>query len=193
MIRRTSSGVALYRIDMIIELIMTLLPEPVDPAINRCGMVSSAATRMRPLISLPSGIVRYECESWNSSDSSICRSAISSRLVFGTSMPTVGLPGMRSIRIDSACRPRQRSSRQVGDPAVLDAGIGLEFEGGHHRAGIDLHHVAQHVELFELRLDAAGRILQFLLVVRIARRAPRFSRSVGGSRKTGSIRVSVRA
>ena len=42
MIRRTSSGVALYRIDMIMELIMTLLPEPVEPAISRCGMASSA-------------------------------------------------------------------------------------------------------------------------------------------------------
>ena len=62
MIRRTSSGVALYRIDMIMELIMTLLPDPVEPAISRCGMDSSAATRMRPLMSLPSGIVRCECE-----------------------------------------------------------------------------------------------------------------------------------
>ena len=58
MIRRTSSGVALYRIAMIMELIMTLLPEPVEPAISRCGMVSRAATRIRPLISLPSGMVR---------------------------------------------------------------------------------------------------------------------------------------
>ena len=49
----------------------------------------------------------------NSSDSRICRSAITSRLLFGTSMPTVGLPGMRSMRMDSACRPRQRSSRSA--------------------------------------------------------------------------------
>ena len=88
-------------------------------------------------------------------------------------MPTVGLPGMRSIRIDSACSPRQRSSREVGDAAVLDAGFGLELESGDHRAGVDLHHVAQHVELFELRLDAAGGFFQLLLVVRIACRAAR--------------------
>ena len=43
---------------MIMELIMTLLPDPVDPAIRRWGMVSSAAMRMRPLMSLPSGMVR---------------------------------------------------------------------------------------------------------------------------------------
>ena len=51
------------------ELIMTLFPAPVDPAINRCGMESSAATLIRPLISLPSEIVRCEAEFWNSSDS----------------------------------------------------------------------------------------------------------------------------
>ena len=41
MISRTSSGVALYRIAMIIELIITLLPDPVDPAIK--GAASSPA------------------------------------------------------------------------------------------------------------------------------------------------------
>ena len=60
MIMRTSSGVALYRIDMIMELSITLLPEPVEPAINRCGMDSSAATLMRPLMSLPRQMVRRE-------------------------------------------------------------------------------------------------------------------------------------
>jgi hypothetical protein len=55
-------------------------------------------------------------------------------------MPTVGLPGMRSIRMDSACNPRHKVFGQRGDAAVLDAGFGLELEGGHHRAGVDLHH-----------------------------------------------------
>ena len=95
---RTSAGVDLYRIDMIIELIITLLPDPVDPAISRCGMASSAAIRIRPLISFPSGIVIRDDDDTNSSLSSICRSAITSRRVFGTSIPTVGFPGIRSIR-----------------------------------------------------------------------------------------------
>ena len=47
---------------MIIEFSMTLLPDPVDPAISRCGMDSSDATRMRPLMSLPSGMVSGEGE-----------------------------------------------------------------------------------------------------------------------------------
>ncbi len=41
---------------MIIELSSTLLPEPVDPAISRCGIDSSALTLIRPLMSLPSGM-----------------------------------------------------------------------------------------------------------------------------------------
>ena len=60
MIMRTWCGVALYRMDMIIELSITLLPAPVEPAISKWGMVSSAATLMRPLISLPSATVSGE-------------------------------------------------------------------------------------------------------------------------------------
>jgi len=62
MIIRTSSGVDLKRIDMIMVLIMTLFPDPVEPAMRRCGMVSSAATLMRPLMSLPIEMVRCEFE-----------------------------------------------------------------------------------------------------------------------------------
>ena len=98
---------------MISELSITLLPAPVDPAIKRCGIVSSAATLIRPLMSLPSATVKGEAELRNSSDSRIWRRLITSRLEFGTSIPTVGLPGIRSIKIDSACRPRHKSSVSV--------------------------------------------------------------------------------
>ena len=47
---------------MIMELIITLFPAPVEPAMSRCGMDSSAATLMRPLISFPSEIVSREAE-----------------------------------------------------------------------------------------------------------------------------------
>ena len=63
MIMRTSSGVALYKNDMIIAFNITLLPDPVEPAIKRCGIVSSEATLIRPLISLPSAIVIFDTES----------------------------------------------------------------------------------------------------------------------------------
>ncbi len=80
---------------------------------SRCGIVSSAETLIRPLMSFPSAKLSGDAESRNSSDSRICRRLITSRFEFGTSIPTVGLPGIRSIRIDSACRPRQRSSLSV--------------------------------------------------------------------------------
>ena len=80
---------------------------------------------------------------------------------------------MRSIRIDSACRPRHEILGEGGDAAVLDAGLGFEFEGGDHGAGVDLHHVAVHGEFFEFRLDARGGVLQFLGVVGAARGAVR--------------------
>ncbi len=113
MIMRTSFGVDLNRIDMISEFSITDLPEPVEPATSRWGIVSSVATLMRPLMSLPSATVSGDAEPVNSSDSSIWRRLITSRFRFGTSMPTVDLPGMRSIMIDSALRPRHRSSVSV--------------------------------------------------------------------------------
>ena len=38
---------------MIMALMATLLPEPVEPAISRCGMVARSAVTVRPLMSLP--------------------------------------------------------------------------------------------------------------------------------------------
>ena len=134
MIMRTSSGVDLYRIDMISELIMTLLPEPVDPAIRACGMVSSAATLMRPLMSLPMEMVRCEGELWNSSDSRICRRAITSRLVFGTSMPDRRLARNALDQDGFGLQSQAEVFGQIRDPAVLDAGFRLEFESSDYRA-----------------------------------------------------------
>ncbi len=53
---------------------------------------------------------------------------------------------------------------QPGDLAVLHAGIGLELEGRHHRAGVDLHHRALDRELAALLLEVPGRVHQFALV-----------------------------
>ena len=57
---------------------------------------------------------------------------------------------------------------EVDDAGVLDAGFGLELEGSDDGAGVDLDDVAEDVELFELGLDAAGGVLELLLVVGIA-------------------------
>ena len=39
--------------DMIIALMATDLPAPVEPAISRCGILARSAVTMRPLMSLP--------------------------------------------------------------------------------------------------------------------------------------------
>ena len=53
---------------------------------------------------------------------------------------------------------------QAGDAAVLDAGFGLELEGRDHRAGIDLHHLAAHVELAALFRQHLRQVLQLEFV-----------------------------
>ncbi len=54
-------------------------------------------------------------------------------------MPTVDLPGMRSISTDSACIARHRSSARPVIFAVLHSGVGLELEGRDDRTGMNLH------------------------------------------------------
>ncbi len=122
--KRTSSGVALNRIDMIMALMPTLLPEPVKPPIRRCGMRCMSATNGRPWMSLPSASVSGEAEWTNFEDSMISRSTIVWRSGLGTSIPTVALPGMRSIRTASTCRPRARSSSSRTTCAYLTPAAG---------------------------------------------------------------------
>ncbi len=63
MIRRTCSAVALYSRLRIIALIATDLPEPVVPAISRCGMRARSATIGAPPMSLPSASANGEATS----------------------------------------------------------------------------------------------------------------------------------
>ena len=69
---------------MIMALMATLLPAPVDPAINRCGIPARSAVAMRPLMSLPMAIVNFDFEPMNSCDSIFSRSQIISRWRLGT-------------------------------------------------------------------------------------------------------------
>ena len=57
----------------------------------------------------------------------------------GIWMPTVDLPGMRSISTDSACIARHRSSARPVILRVLHAGVRLELEGRDDRARVNLH------------------------------------------------------
>ncbi len=98
---------------MIMALMATLLPDPVEPAISRCGMEARSAVTRRPLMSLPMESVSRDLPPMNSCDSITSRSQIVSRSRLGTCIPTVLLPGMRSIRMLSARSPRHRSSERL--------------------------------------------------------------------------------
>ena len=60
MISFTSSGSALKMMLMIKVLIQTDLPEPVAPAINRCGILAISAITGCPAISFPTAKVSLE-------------------------------------------------------------------------------------------------------------------------------------
>ena len=91
-----------------IELRHTDLPEPVAPAMSRCGMSARSVTASAPATPEPSAIGRW-CF-WTafskSGDSSMLRSDTTEVCPFGTSMPTMDLPGtgasMRSAGAASA-------------------------------------------------------------------------------------------
>ena len=63
MIKRTCSGVDLYRRLNTIAFRATDLPEPVVPAISRCGMRPKSATIGWPPMSLPSASVNGDLSS----------------------------------------------------------------------------------------------------------------------------------
>ena len=69
---------------MIMALMATLLPVPVEPAMSRCGMVPRSAVTMRPLMSLPIASVSRDFDAANSSASITSRSHMVSRSRFGT-------------------------------------------------------------------------------------------------------------
>jgi len=63
MINRTCSGVALYNRLKTMAFMATDLPEPVVPAISKCGIFARSATTGCPAISLPSANVSGDARS----------------------------------------------------------------------------------------------------------------------------------
>ena len=62
--KRTSSGVALYKMLRIMALRPTLLPLPVAPAMSRWGILARSVTTGAPMMSLPRARVRREADFW---------------------------------------------------------------------------------------------------------------------------------
>ena len=92
-------------------LTMTLLPEPVAPAISRCGIFARSTALAAPATSRPRANVSFDSAAVNSTSSRIRRRATMLKSLFGISIPTALLPGIgASIRSERAARAIARSS-----------------------------------------------------------------------------------
>ena len=84
MMKRTSAGVARMRMDMIIELTSTDLPEPVVPAMSTWGIFARSWTMAWPSTSSPMAT----CKGPGPAAASTSGRYTIWRLRLGTSMPT---------------------------------------------------------------------------------------------------------
>ena len=106
---RTSSGVARSRIDVSRALMQPDLPEPVVPAISRCGMRARSVQTAAPEMSLPSQTESGLAVAGRSSKMSPSVTRFGER--FGTSTPTACLPGIGArMRISVVASAYERSS-----------------------------------------------------------------------------------
>ena len=113
----TSSGPALYNKLVIMLFMQTLFPEPVDPAIRRCGISFKFATIGFPAISLPTANSILDGASLNSFESIISLRVTIFIFSFSTSIPTAAFPGIgASILMLLALRFRAISSER---PTIL--------------------------------------------------------------------------
>ena len=102
----------------------TDLPDPVVPAIIRCGMRARSAKIGAPLISLPSASVSRPACFCSSSDDRISDRNTVSRLAFGTSMPITLRPGTVAMRTAVTDRLRATSSASPITRALRMPGAG---------------------------------------------------------------------
>ena len=112
MTKRTSSGDACIRMQAMIELMQTLLPLPVAPAIKRWGILARSVTLGSPETLFPSASVKRDrmAARLNGADSTTLRSVTSAAVRLGTSIPTNGLPGTGdSMRSDGAASASAKS------------------------------------------------------------------------------------
>ena len=112
----TSAGVALIRNEPMIALTHTLLPDPVAPAMSRCGIFDRSALHGWPATSWPRANASFErfeaspCGRLASTSLSVTRS----NAEFGISTPTYGSPGIgASIRMLRAASASARLSERL--------------------------------------------------------------------------------
>jgi len=100
----TSSGVALNNTDMIRLLTQTVFPAPVVPAIKRCGISPRSATIGWPEMSLPIASINFDFDFWKLLPCKTSLRKTAAVELFGTSMPTLFLPGMGATMRTAAAR-----------------------------------------------------------------------------------------
>ncbi len=122
---RRVRGVCRYTRLVMIVLTQTDLPEPVAPAISRCGIFARSAMTGFPSRSLPSAIGSAARADLKSGCSISSRNPTISGVGFGTSTPTAPRPGMgATIRIDGARMARARSFDRLANWRTFTPGAG---------------------------------------------------------------------
>ena len=158
--KRTWSGVALNRIDMIMALMPTDLPEPVKPPMSRCGMRAGRRRRACPWMSLPSARVSGSAGRSNSgtraagADDGLAAPGWAPRC-----RPCLARGCARSAPPRPE-RPRREVLGQVWTAGVLDPRVEAELIGRDHRAGADVYHLASDLELLALAGQELGNLDQ---------------------------------
>ena len=122
-ISRHWSGDRRYSSDRIIALTPTDLPDPVVPAIIRCGMRARSAKIGAPLICFPSASVSRPAFCSSSEDRISDRNTVSRRAL-GTSMPITFRPGTVAMRTAVTDRLRATSSASPITRALRIPGAG---------------------------------------------------------------------
>ena len=105
----SSSGVAWNSMPAIRALMQTLLPDPVAPAISRCGIRVRSPTTVLPETSVPIASDSSVRSFWKVGVWMISRKVTRLVALLGTSIPRAGFPGMGAwIRI-AADKASERS------------------------------------------------------------------------------------
>ena len=105
----SSSGVAWKSMPAISALMQTLFPDPVAPAISRCGMRVRSPTTVLPETSVPIASDKSVLSFWKVGVWMISRRVTKLVALLGTSMPSAGLPGIGAWMRIAAERASARS------------------------------------------------------------------------------------
>ncbi len=174
-------------------LTMTLLPEPVAPAISRCGILDRSTAWARPATSRPSANVSVDPDAEKSTSSRIRRSATMLNSLLGISIPTALLPGIgASIRMLRAASAIDRSSWSASIRLSLMCGAGCTsywVTTGPALRPMTRASMSKLASFLTMISSLRAWIASALSVVAAVGTSPGSSRSWGGRRHSMASRV----